>query len=132
MDRFLLDFAATIPANTHALRVLDGAGWHDQRSVTVPPNVILVELPPYSPELNPVERVWLYLRGRFLSLGMPDVPDGEVPREGVRLLRDYALARAASGAAVAWARRARRTGRGEGSSGLRFDAAELDRPDTNA
>nr|CAA9290428.1 D-alanyl-D-alanine carboxypeptidase [uncultured Armatimonadetes bacterium] len=67
MDRFLLDFAATIPANTHALMVLDGAGWHDQRSVTVPPNVTLVELPPYSPELNPVERVWLYLRERYLS-----------------------------------------------------------------
>jgi putative transposase len=67
MDRFLLDFAATIPANTHALRVRDGAGWHDQRSVTVPPNVTLVELPPYSPDLNPVERVWLYLRDRYLQ-----------------------------------------------------------------
>src|SRR5829696_5050485 len=53
MDRFLLDFAATIPANTHALMGLDGAGWHDQRSVTVPPNVTLVELLPYSPDLNP-------------------------------------------------------------------------------
>jgi hypothetical protein len=67
MDRFLLDFAATIPANTHALRVLDGAGWHDQRSVTVPPNVTLVELPPYSPDLNLVERVWLYLSGNATS-----------------------------------------------------------------
>jgi transposase len=34
----------------------------------VPANVTLVPLPPYSPELNPVERVWLYLRERFLSL----------------------------------------------------------------
>jgi transposase len=34
----------------------------------VPPNVTLVPLPPYSPELNPVERIWLYLRERFLSL----------------------------------------------------------------
>jgi hypothetical protein len=46
MDRFLLDFAATVPADTHAIMVLDGAGWHDQRSVTVPPNVTLVPLPP--------------------------------------------------------------------------------------
>jgi hypothetical protein len=51
MDRFLLDFAATVPAGTHAVMVLDGAGWHDERSVTIPPNVTLVELPPYSPEL---------------------------------------------------------------------------------
>ena len=34
----------------------------------MPANVTLVPLPPYSPELNPVERVWLYLRERFLSL----------------------------------------------------------------
>ena len=66
MNRFLVDFAA-VPANTHALMVLDGAGWHDQRSVTIPPNVPLVPLPAYSPELNPVERIWLYLRERYLS-----------------------------------------------------------------
>ena len=67
MDRFLLDFAATVPGDTHAVMVLDGAGWHDQRSVTVPPNVTLVPLPAYSPELNPVERIGLYLRERHLS-----------------------------------------------------------------
>jgi transposase len=34
----------------------------------VPGKVSLVFLPPYSPELNPVERVWLFLRERYLSL----------------------------------------------------------------
>jgi transposase len=67
MDRFLHDFAATVPVDTHAVMVLDGAGWHDKRSVTIPSNVTLVELPPYSPDLNPVERIWLYLRERYLS-----------------------------------------------------------------
>ena len=67
MNRFLADFSATIPPNTQAIMVLDGAGWHDQLSVTVPPNVSLVALPAYSPEINPVERVWLYLRERYLS-----------------------------------------------------------------
>ena len=52
----------------HAVLVLDRAGWHGARALTVPPNVTLVPLPPYSPELNPVERIWLYLRERFLSL----------------------------------------------------------------
>ena len=33
----------------------------------MPDNITLVSLPPYSPELNPVERVWLCLRERFLS-----------------------------------------------------------------
>ena len=68
MDLFLEHFAATLPEDVHAVMVLDGAGWHDQRALQVPDNVTLVPLPPYSPELNPVERVWLYLRERFLSL----------------------------------------------------------------
>ena len=52
--------------------VLDGAGWHDERALTVPDNLSLAPLPAYSPELNPVERVWLYLRERYLSLRVFD------------------------------------------------------------
>jgi transposase len=67
MQIFLDHFAATIGNNEHAVMVLDQAGWHDSRALNVPANVTLVALPPYSPELNPVERVWLYLKERFLS-----------------------------------------------------------------
>jgi len=42
--------------------VLDGAGWHKSKSLALPSNVTLVFLPPYSPELNPVERFWLYIK----------------------------------------------------------------------
>jgi hypothetical protein len=47
--------------------VLDRAGWHVSADLIVPANLTLVHLPPYSPELNPVETVWLYLRERWLS-----------------------------------------------------------------
>ena len=67
MQVFLDRFAATLDADEHAVMLLDGAGWHGARALVVPANVTLVPLPPYSPELNPVERVWLYLRERFLS-----------------------------------------------------------------
>jgi transposase len=67
MSEFLRHFAATLPADEHAVMVLDGAGWHTSNDLEVPTNVSLVRLPPYSPELNPVERVWLYLRERHLS-----------------------------------------------------------------
>ena len=67
MELFLAEFAAGLPEDVHAVMVLDGAGWHGARALKVPANVTLVPLPPYSPELNPVERVWLYLRERFLS-----------------------------------------------------------------
>ena len=36
--------------------------------LAVPPNVTLVPLPPCSLQLNPIERVWFYLRERFMSL----------------------------------------------------------------
>ena len=47
--------------------ILDRAGWHGANALVVPANITLVPLPAYSPELNPVERVWLYLKERFLS-----------------------------------------------------------------
>ena len=68
MQTFLEAFAKTIAIDEHVALVLDGAGWHSGKTLRVPCNITLVPLPPYSPELNPVERVWLYLKERFLSL----------------------------------------------------------------
>ena len=67
MNLFLAELAAAVPARTHAVLVLDRAGWHVSGDLIVPPNLTLVRLPPYSPELDPVERVWLHLRERWLS-----------------------------------------------------------------
>ena len=67
MNLFLGELAAAVPAGAHAALVLDGAGWHVGEDLAVPANLTLVPLPPYSPELNPVERVWEYLRDRWLS-----------------------------------------------------------------
>ncbi len=67
MAVFLERFAQQLEPGVHAALVLDRAGWHVARRLGVPDNVTLIPLPPYSPELNPVERVWLYLRERFLS-----------------------------------------------------------------
>jgi transposase len=68
MNLFLTDFAKTLGPDEHVVMVLDGAGWHGSTAMTVPDNITLVPLPPYSPECNPVERIWLYLRERSLSL----------------------------------------------------------------
>ena len=67
MSLFLAELGRVVPAGTHAALVLDGAGWHGSAGLTVPANLTLVPLPPYSPELNPVERVWEYRRDRWLS-----------------------------------------------------------------
>ena len=58
---------AALDPDTHAIVVLDQAGWHGSHHLRVPDAVTLVPLPPYSPELNPMELVWLYLREHHLS-----------------------------------------------------------------
>ena len=80
MQTFLDRFAATLSEGVHAAMLLDGAGWHTAGEIVVPANVSLVFLPPYSPKLNPAERLWLFLRERFLSLrlfrDLDDIIDG--------------------------------------------------------
>ena len=44
------------------LMIMDGAGWHKAKALSVPRNVALIFLPPYSPELNPVEHIWDSIR----------------------------------------------------------------------
>jgi hypothetical protein len=63
-------------------------------------------------------------RGKILPPVGGLVHEEEVPREGVRLLREAVLCRWVDGSTHLWTRRRRATGRGEGSSGLRFDVAE--------
>ena len=61
---FLDQLSATIPEKVHVLLVWDGAGWHTANSLVIPKNMTILKLPPYSPELNPVERLWRHLRQR--------------------------------------------------------------------
>jgi transposase len=67
MNAFLDPFSRELPAGVHAVMVLDRAGWHTSRTLVVPANVTLVPLPPKSPELNPAENLWHYLRSHHWS-----------------------------------------------------------------
>ena len=53
-------------ALVHVALVLDQAGWHLAKGLKVPPNVTLLHLPPYGPELNGAERIGGYLRSHYL------------------------------------------------------------------
>ncbi len=64
---FLEQFSATLAADEHAVMIWDGAGFHTSKSLRVPENVTLLQLPPYSPELNPIENLWHYLKSHFWS-----------------------------------------------------------------
>ena len=67
MEEFLSYGAATLAPDEHAALVIDGAGWHVAGALRVPENVTLVPLPPYSPELNAIERLWQVMRDTLLS-----------------------------------------------------------------
>jgi hypothetical protein len=78
MQEFLNRFSKTLASDEHAAMIIDQAGWHVANDLAVPANLTLVPLPPYSPELNPVARIWLYLKQRFLSHRLLDDYDAIV------------------------------------------------------
>jgi transposase len=78
MQQFLDQFARTLPADEVAIMYADQAGWHASKALHVPDNVILLPIPAYTPEVNPVERIWLYLKERYLSLRLHDDYDAIV------------------------------------------------------
>ena len=67
MNAFLEVFGESLSADEHAVLVMDNAGWHHSKGLTIPENVTPLYLPPYSPELNPIERLWAYLKSHHLS-----------------------------------------------------------------
>ena len=67
MNKYLEEIAKAVSPGAHAVLVLDGAGWHGSGELVIPENITLLTLPPYSPELNPVETVWDHLRQNKLA-----------------------------------------------------------------
>jgi transposase len=53
--------------DVQVILVLDQAGWHVAKDLQIPENITRRHLPPYSPELNPAEQIWGYLRSHYLS-----------------------------------------------------------------
>jgi DDE superfamily endonuclease len=67
MNEHLAEISTQIMPGAHAVLLCDGAGWHQTGDkLRVPENISLLPIPPYSPELNPMENVWAYLRSNKL------------------------------------------------------------------
>ena len=79
MNLHLAEISRRVASGAHAVVVLDGAGWHKIGGrLIVPNNISLLVLPPYSPELNPQENIWQYLRQNHLSNRVFDTCDAIV------------------------------------------------------
>ena len=61
MNTFLEELAKQYPQD-QILLVCDGAAWHKSKTLKVPANITLLGIPPYTPEMNPIEQIWKQLR----------------------------------------------------------------------
>lgn len=66
-NRFFDELVTQIPEGVHVILILDQAGYHVSHELRIPENVSLLYLPPYSPELNPMENLWHFLRSHHWS-----------------------------------------------------------------
>lgn len=86
VQRFLDDFAQAYPKSLNLI-LLDNASTHRAKALVLPPNVVLVFQPPYSPEVNPCERVWQSLK---TALAWEPFADLDALRQRlVAVLRSY-------------------------------------------
>lgn len=64
MSTFLVEVAVQQPGE-QVVAIMDQAGWHKAKDVVIPANITPFWLPPYSPELNPVEHLWKEIREKW-------------------------------------------------------------------
>ena len=67
LNAHLAEIGRAVEPGAHAVVMLDRAGWHTSLALEVPANITLMPLPPRSPELNPVENIWQFMRENWLS-----------------------------------------------------------------
>jgi transposase len=67
MEAHLAEISQAVAPGAHAVLILNQAGWHVLPKLQVPGTIPLVFLPPCSPERNPVENVWQFVRDTWLS-----------------------------------------------------------------
>jgi transposase len=67
MTLHLKEIARAVAPGAHAVLLLDQAGWHLSARLLVPDNITILPLPSKSPELNPTENIWQFMRDNWLS-----------------------------------------------------------------
>ena len=67
MQMHLDEISRHVARKAHAVLLMDRAGWHTTGKLKVPKNITIILLPSRSPELNPVENIWQYMRQNWLS-----------------------------------------------------------------
>lgn len=61
MNLFLKELSNQFPDDI-VLLCCDGAAWHKSKTMVIPENIVLFYIPPYTPEMNPIEQIWKEIR----------------------------------------------------------------------
>ena len=67
INTFLRQFSESLAPDEHAVMLWDGAGFHRGKELAMPPNITAIQLPASSPEFNPIENLWHYLKSHYWS-----------------------------------------------------------------
>ena len=67
MSLHLKEISQAVAEDAQAVLLVDQAGWHLSGKLDIPDNITIMPLPPKSPELNPVENIWQFIRENWLS-----------------------------------------------------------------
>ncbi len=87
-------------ADEFILMVMDGTGWHKAKTLRVPDNMALIYLPPYSPQLNPVEHIWESIRENWFrneAFNSIDAVENQLEKALVALEGDPAAVKSLTG-----------------------------------
>ena len=55
--------------------VIDNVGFHSTKNIDIPDNIFFLNIPAYSPELNPCEQVWQYIKSRYKNQRFKDMKE---------------------------------------------------------
>ena len=86
---FIDKLAKTFPETLNIL-VLDNGRFHQAKSLQLPDNIALLFLPPYSPELNPIERLWQDIKAKLFQHTLESIE--EMQDKITQILRSYTTA----------------------------------------
>lgn len=71
-EAYLKEFSKHRPQQGKIV-VIDNAGFHSTKNIEIPSNIILLRIPPYSPELNPCEQVWAWIKKKYKNNVFNDI-----------------------------------------------------------
>ena len=71
-EAYLKEFSLYKPKE-YKIVIIDNAGFHATKNIEIPENIHLINIPPYTPELNPSEKVWQFLKERFKNQTFKDI-----------------------------------------------------------